>query len=143
MTFLDVYPLITTPDLTEVRSFYPRWFEATLSFDSSWFVLFTLPGERPFSLAFMSPDHPSRPPGPEPFGGLGMILTLQVADAAVLYERLRDGGLTPYHPLCDEPWGQRRFMVRDPAGLLLDVVEQTEPSPGFWDAYLPDHLPTP
>ena len=23
----------------------------------------------------------------------------------------------------EEPWGQRHFMVRDPAGLVVDVVE--------------------
>lgn len=33
------------------------------------------------------------------------------------------------------PWGQRRFMVRDRAGVLIDVVEQTEPAAGFWERY--------
>ena len=41
------------------------------------------------------------------------------------------------HPLTDEPWGQRRLMVRDPSGIAVDVVEQIAPVPGFWDAYLP------
>jgi hypothetical protein len=40
------------------------------------------------------------------------------------------------HELADEPWGQRRFMTRDPSGILFDVVEQTEPATGFWDKYL-------
>lgn len=31
--------------------------------------------------------------------------------------------------------GQRRFMVRDPSWLLVDVVEQIEPQPGYWDRY--------
>ena len=39
------------------------------------------------------------------------------------------------HPLTDEPWGQRRFGIRDPAGVWVDVVEQIEPAPGFWDQY--------
>jgi hypothetical protein len=30
-------------------------------------------------------------------------------------------------------WGQRRFGVRDPAGVWVDVVEQNDPAPGFWD----------
>jgi hypothetical protein len=26
-------------------------------------------------------------------------------------------------------------MTRDPAGMLVDVVEQIEPAPGFWERY--------
>jgi hypothetical protein len=28
-----------------------------------------------------------------------------------------------------------RFQVRDPAGLVLDIVEQVEPEAGYWDRY--------
>ena len=38
--------------------------------------------------------------------------------------------------LKDEPLGQRRFAAVDPAGLWVDVVEQTEPAPGWWNEYL-------
>jgi hypothetical protein len=31
---------------------------------------------------------------------------------------------------------QRRFMTRDPAGVLVDVVQQIEPDAGFWDRYM-------
>jgi len=71
----------------------------------------------------MAPEHPSRPPGPERFGGDGLLFTLQVSDAAADYERLRDAGLSFDHPLADEPRGQRRFGVRDPAGTWIDVVQ--------------------
>lgn len=30
--------------------------------------------------------------------------------------------------LQDEEWGQRHFMMEDPTGLLVDVVEQIGPS---------------
>ena len=31
------------------------------------------------------------------------------------------------------PWLGRRFVVRDPSGILVDVVEQIEPAPGYWE----------
>jgi uncharacterized glyoxalase superfamily protein PhnB len=62
----------------------------------------------------MHPDHPSNPPGPEAFGGLGMILTVETSDAASLFERLQRGGAPIVYPLTEEDWGQRRFMTRDP-----------------------------
>jgi uncharacterized glyoxalase superfamily protein PhnB len=137
MRLNDLYALITTDQLTETRDFYMRWLGFTVLFEATWFVLLASDGEHPFNLAFMRSDHPSRPPGPETFDGKGMIVTLQVSDAAAEYERLQAAGCPIHYPLHDEPWGQRRFMLRDPAGVLLDVVEQTEPEPGFWNAYLP------
>jgi uncharacterized glyoxalase superfamily protein PhnB len=83
----------------------------------------------------MAPDHPSRPPGPETFSGDGVLLTLQVSDAAAEFERLQTLGVRADHQLTEEPWGQRRFGVRDPAGVWVDVVEQIEPAPGFWERY--------
>lgn len=84
----------------------------------------------------MAPDHPSQPPGPERFSGQGMFVTLQVADATAEYERLRSAGAPIAYSLHDEPWGQRRFALRDPAGTFVDIIEQIEPAPGFWDPYL-------
>ena len=46
----------------------------------------------------MTPDHPSRPPGPEAFDGEGTLLTLQVPDAASEFERVRTTGLVVDHP---------------------------------------------
>jgi uncharacterized glyoxalase superfamily protein PhnB len=84
----------------------------------------------------MAPNHPSQPPGPEVFNGKGMFLTLQVADAAVEFERLKKAGVTIAYSVKDERWGQRRFGLFDPAGMWVDVVQQMEPVPGFWDKYI-------
>lgn len=138
MTVRDLYPLITTPHLFEARDFYARHFGFEPAFEASWFVYLTGPGTdgaRGATLAFMHPDHPSRPPGPEAFGGEGMLLTIQVDDAASVYEKLEAEGAPILHPLTDEDWGQRRFMTQDPAGVMIDVVEQIAPVEGYWERY--------
>jgi uncharacterized glyoxalase superfamily protein PhnB len=61
---------------------------------------------------------------------------LQVDDARLLSERLVAAGVPLTYPLTDAPWGQRRFMVIEPSGILVDVVQQIEPAPGFWDPYV-------
>ena len=93
-------------------------------------------GNPPDGVAFMAPNHPSQPPGPEAFNGKGMFLTLQVADAGVEFERLKGAGVSIAYPVQDEPWGQRRFGLFDPAGMWVDVVQQIDPAPGFWDKYI-------
>lgn len=138
MKVRDLYPLITTPALFEARDFYVRHFGFDVAFEAGWFVYLSGPGgdgARGATLAFMHPDHPSTPPGPEPFGGLGMILTIEVEDAAALHDRLSREGAPIAHALTDEEWGQRRFMTRDPAGVLVDVVQQIEPEAGYWDRF--------
>nr|WP_295379787.1 VOC family protein [Pseudoxanthomonas sp.] len=134
----DLYPLITTPEMAAARDFHVRHFGFEVLFEASWFVYLSGPaddGSRGATLAFMTPDHPSRPPGPEAFDGDGMILTVEVADAAALHEKLRGEGAPILHPLTDEPWGQRRFMTRDPAGVRVDVVQQIAPEAGYWERF--------
>lgn len=139
MKVRDLYPLITTPHLTEVRDFYVSNFDFEVAFEASWFVYLVGPaeaGSRGATLAFMHPDHPSNPPGPERFDGKGMILTVEVSDAAGVFEQFETAGAPIVHPLTDEDWGQRRFMTRDPAGVLVDIVQQIDPKAGFWDQYM-------
>jgi uncharacterized glyoxalase superfamily protein PhnB len=69
------------------------------------------------------------------FSGQGLLLTLQTDDAAAEAARLQAAGVELSYPLTREPWGQWRFQVRDPSGLVLDIVEQVEPEAGFWDRY--------
>lgn len=136
MRLADLYSIIVTEKRAECRDFYVRWFGFEIVFEASWFVYLAGSGERSFGLAFMSPDHPSVPPGPKTFGGQGMFITLQVEDAAAEHDRLRAAGLPVEYALRDEPWGQRRFAVVDPSGTWIDVVQQIEPQPGFWEPYL-------
>lgn len=136
MHIKDLYSIVVTDKRVECRDFYVRWFAFQVVFEASWFVYLAATGEHPFGIAFMAPDHPSRPPGPEIFNGKGMFLTLQVADASAEFERLRSGGLAIAYLLHDEPWGQRRFAVYDPSGTWVDVIEQIDPAPGFWEKYL-------
>ena len=139
MQVRDLYPLVTTPQLEETRDFYVSNFDFEVAFEASWFVYLVGPGEegsRGATLAFMHPDHPSNPPGPESFGGKGMILTVEISNAAEVFERFIAADAPIVYPLTDEEWGQRRFMTRDPAGVLVDIVQQIEPKAGYWDQYL-------
>jgi uncharacterized glyoxalase superfamily protein PhnB len=135
MAIVQSYPLFTVAHLTDSRAFFVREFGMHVVFEASWIVMLSHSAEGAIQLGLMASDHPSAPPGPEVFEGKGMILTIQVDDAALLHARcVREGG-SVVHPLSHEPWGQRRFMVRDPSGILVDVVEQVAPEPGFWERY--------
>ena len=59
----DLYPLITTPAMTAARDFHVRHFGFRVLFEANWFVYLSGPADgdgRGATLAFMTPDHPSR-----------------------------------------------------------------------------------
>src|SRR5258706_14837894 len=132
MRIIDRYPIIVTPKLRQCRDFWGQHIGLSVLFEASWFVLLAA-GDQSATLAFMSPDHPSAPPGPETFSGTGMCFEIQVEDAAAAFAEFQRtdgrGGLQ----LTDEPFGQRRFGFTDPSALWVGVVEQIDPAPGFWE----------
>lgn len=132
----DIYPLITVTKLAESRDFFVKFFGMSLVFEASWVVMLARTEGGPIALGLMTRDHPSVPPGPEAFNGKGMIMTFQVEDAAAEHKRLQAAGAPIVYGPAKEPWGQRRFMMQDPSGILVDVVEQIEPAVGFWDRYM-------
>ncbi len=136
MQYLDAYPVVFVRDLPATAQFYTGVLGLEALFESDFFVLLALPGDERGAAAFVSEEHPTTPPsGPAIAPGSSVFLTLQVADAASAHDQLERAGVTIEYPLRDEPWGQRRFGVLDPNGLYVDVVEQTEPDPGFWPRY--------
>jgi uncharacterized glyoxalase superfamily protein PhnB len=137
MKTISAYPLVTTMALEATRDFYVKHFGLEVIFEASWVVMLGRRANGSVSIGFMSPDHPTNPPGPDVFDGRGMIVTIQVEDAAQACAALRRHGAPITYDLHDEPWGQRRFMTIDPSGILVDVVEQTEPAEGYWDKYMP------
>ena len=54
----------------------------------------------------------------------------QVLGAAAEFERLRKAVVPMAYPLRDEPWGQRRFALLDPAGMWVDIVQHIQAEPG-------------
>lgn len=135
MRFADRYPIIVTPKMKDCVAFWTKHLGFTIAFESTWFTLLYAEGETG-SIAFMTPDHPSAPPGPELFSGKGICFELQVDDARAAYEEAKARDLPVTLPLTDEPFGQRRFGFFDPSGLWVDVVQQIESAKGFWDRYI-------
>ncbi|MFZ3002837.1 MAG: VOC family protein [Undibacterium umbellatum] len=134
----SAYPLFTTANIQASRDFFVQHLGFEVGFEASWFVWLSRGTAEAgmTAIAFMTPDHPSRPPGPEAFNGQGLLLTLQVDDARKEEALMRAAGVDILYPVKHEAWGQIRFQIRDPSGLVLDIVEQAEPAEGFWDAYM-------
>jgi catechol 2,3-dioxygenase-like lactoylglutathione lyase family enzyme len=136
INYQDAYPVFITRDMIKSREFYTKWLNFEVAFESSFFILLATTGEPSYRIGFLSEDHPSSPPSaPALKTNAGVFMTLQVANAKSTFDSLVKAGLKITYPLTDEPWAQRRFGLTDPNGMYVDVVEQIEPQPGFWEKY--------
>ena len=141
MALKSLFPVVVTGRLREARDFYVQHFGFRVVFEAEWYV--QLHGSRgdsapPVELAFMVPNVESQPAALHAtFSGAGVILTIDVDDVDAVHTKLSDAGALNevVVPLRDEPWGQRHFLFRDPAGTLLDVVQLIPPNPEYAAAY--------
>jgi catechol 2,3-dioxygenase-like lactoylglutathione lyase family enzyme len=125
----SLYPLFIVPDVAAARRLYCEHFGMTAVFAASWYV--QLHGPDPaIQLAFIAPDHATVPAAFRQQTAAGALVSIEVEDARALADRLR--GLPFAYPLTDERWGQRHFMLVDPNGLLVDVIEPIEPDPAWY-----------
>ena len=125
MQFTDRYPIVVTDAWPACRDFWARHLGFVVGFENDWFV-FLAAADGSASIGFMASAHPSAPPGPEPYGA-GISMELEVADAVAALAEVRASGREPDYPLTDEAFGQRRFSLRDPSGLWINIVEQLAP----------------
>ena len=131
----DAYSVYITKELRKTRDFYVTWLDFEVAFEASWFVYLQSKGDHKVSIAFIDEDHPSTPPSYGAFDGRGSFLTLQVANATEVCEKLKKMKAPITYALKKEDWGQIRFGMTDPNGLYVDVVQQVAPAEGYWEKY--------
>ncbi|MEA5449556.1 VOC family protein [Leptolyngbya sp. CCNP1308] len=116
---------IITEKLEASKAFYRRLFDCEVIYDSDWFVLLRS-GQS--ELGFMLPNLEAQAPIFRPaFGGKGAWITIDVDDAQAEYQRIAALGVSIEVELRDEPWGDRHFVVIDPNGIGVDIVQHQLP----------------
>ncbi|UCM87902.1 VOC family protein [Streptomyces marincola] len=129
------YPVICTDRLAECHAFYTGCFGFRTTFEADWYVSLRHPGEQGYELALLDPAHPTLPEGHRA-PAAGLLLNFEVDDVDAEWERLVvRAGLRPVLPLRSEDFGQRHFIVADPAGVLVDVITPIPPSAEFAGQY--------
>ena len=132
MEITSFYPVLMVDDVAAGARFYRDVLGFETTFESDWYVSLRFDGGE---VAVLDRSHDTIPVGfREPVRGL--LLNVEVADAAAEHERMVGGlGLVERLPLRDEAFGQRHFIVEAPGGVLLDVIEPIDPAPEFAAAY--------
>lgn len=128
------YPVIACENVAETAAFYIDHFGFNAVFDSSWYVHLQSTADETVNLAVLDCRHDTIPDGyRKPVQGL--LINFEIDDVDGEYERLKNAGLPILLPLRSEDFGQRHFITRDPAGVMVDVIKVIPPSAEFAAQY--------
>ncbi|OZI59680.1 VOC family protein [Bordetella genomosp. 11] len=104
---------IAAPSIEQVKRFYQALFDLDVIMDHGWLVTLSS-GESALTQVSIATEGGSGTPVPD--------LSIEVDDVDEVYRRAKALGLDMVYELTDEPWGVRRFFVRDPVGKLVNIL---------------------
>ena len=113
MAVTRIVPDLTCSSLAATTAFYVDVLGLEVVMDHGWIVTLSDPARPEVQLSLMTHDA-TAPVVP--------VASVEVDDVDAAYALARERGVEVVHPLTDEPWGVRRFFVRDPDGNVVNVL---------------------
>ena len=107
---------IETKKTAAAKRFYQGVLGLDLMMDHGWIKTYGSSAKMTVQISFASE------------GGSGTKvpdLSIEVDDVDEAFKRMKKARFKIEYPLTEEPWGVRRFFVRDPFGRLVNILEHT------------------
>jgi catechol 2,3-dioxygenase-like lactoylglutathione lyase family enzyme len=104
---------IETQDIMAAKYFYQDVLGLDLLMDHGWIGTYGSREEMSIQISFASQGG-SNTPTPD--------LSIEVDDVDTAFEGMKRAGFSIEYGPVDEPWGVRRFYVRDPFGKLVNIL---------------------
>lgn len=121
----SMFPVMVVSDLEALSQFYQTVFGFVVVFFDADFYLHLVSPSTGAQLGFLVPEHSSQPEFLHALMSTdGYVISLEVKDAAAAFAQARELDLHMTMELKEEVWGQIHFMLQDPAGIKIDVVQQ-------------------
>ncbi len=108
---------IDTQDTAAAKPFYHDILGLNLLMNHGWIATYGCDTLMSVQISFASQGG-SDTPTPD--------LSIEVDDVDAVYNRMKKAGFQIEYGPADEPWGVRRFYVRDPFGKLVNILSHTQ-----------------
>lgn len=108
---------IDTADVAAARQFYQDILGLDVLMDHGWLTTYGARDKQMRVQISIASEGGSGTPTPD--------LSIEVDDVDAALERFKAAGVDIAYGPADEPWGVRRFYVRDPFGKLVNILAHT------------------
>jgi len=105
---------VATPDVDKASAFYEDVLGLEVLMDLGWIRTYGSSAKMTIQLSVMS-EGGSGTPVPD--------ISIEVDNVDEALKRVREAGIAIEYGPADEPWGVRRFFVRDPLGKLINILQ--------------------
>ena len=117
MTIRRAIPNLLVDNIEAARGFYSGFLGFDVAMDEPGFTMFASPSNRTAQITVADKASPGIDRGISE-----AHVSVEVQDVDALHEEAVRRGLEIVYPLTDEPWGIRRFFVKDPDGRVINVA---------------------
>jgi catechol 2,3-dioxygenase-like lactoylglutathione lyase family enzyme len=120
MSFSRILTNICSDRLAESRDFYVTLLGFEVSYESDWYIQLRNPSDKELEFGIILRTH-ALVPREYQTAPTGMYITFVVPEVDLTYEKAVNMGLCIVQEPRNEFYGQRRFLILDPNGCLLDI----------------------
>jgi predicted enzyme related to lactoylglutathione lyase len=116
MTVRRIVANLSASNPSSARAFYEQLLGLTVAMDLGWILTFASEASAAPQISVLS-EGGSGAPVPD--------LSIEVDDVDETYQRVIATGHEIIYGPADEPWGVRRFYVRDPFGKVVNILSHS------------------
>ncbi len=108
-----IVPDLGAQDPAASTEFFTEVLGLEVAMDQGWILTFAAPGNPTAQISVVREDATA---------SVRPDVSVEVDDVDAAHAAAERAGAEIVHPLTDEPWGVRRFFVRDPGGAVVNVL---------------------
>lgn len=111
-----IVPNVYSNDIEKSKQFYTEFLEMELAMDMEWILTFVSKENTAAQISILKNEKN------KPLDNTAIFLSIEVTDIDNWYKRAKKQNIEIAYPITDETWGVRRFFVKDPNGVTLNLL---------------------
>jgi|SRR5690625_2383071 len=116
MPIRRIVPNIYSDDMEQSKRFYTEFLELDLAMDMGWIMTFASKSNFTAQVSIFKNNEEKE------LDNSAIFISIEVADVDEMYARAKEQDVEIIYPITDEPWKVRRFFVKDPNGVTLNIL---------------------
>lgn len=116
-----IVPNIYSNDIEKSRLFYTECLGMELAMDMGWILTFVSKENKTAQISILRNEKDKA------LDNSAIFLSIEVSDIDNWYERAKKHNVEVVYPITDESWGVRRFFIKDPNGVTINLLSHNLP----------------